>query len=100
MSAHIAIARLARAFEDRDTAEFAEKALESDLTEGKDTTKIEARQKKTRFGKFSEKRNAGAFAGQPFMFLDASPDMMRFIKDNVKDQAIARVRRIEAVYLL
>jgi hypothetical protein len=100
MSAHIAIARLSRAFVDRHTAEIAEKALERDFTEARDTTKIEARQRKTRFGKFSEKRNARSFDGQPFMFLDASPEVMRFIKENVKDQAIARVRRIEAVYPL
>jgi hypothetical protein len=100
MSAHIAMARLARKFDDTATAAAAEKALEQDFNEGKDTAAIEARLKKTRFAKFSDGRNTRSFAGQPFMFLDASPEVLRFIKDNVKEQAVARIGKIEKAYPL
>jgi len=100
MSAHIAMARLAKRFNDRDAVAIAEKALQKDFVDGKDVTKIETRQRKTRFGKFAESRNARAFAGQPFMFLDACPEVLRFINDNVREQAAERVRQIEKVYPL
>jgi hypothetical protein len=100
MGAHIAMARLAKRFDDDKTVATAERALDSDFADGSDTAKIEARQRKTRFGKFADGRNAGAFAGQPFMFLDACPEVLRFINDHVKEQATQRVRRIETVYPL
>ena len=81
---------------------MAEAALAADLEKGKDTNAIEQRQKKTRYAKFYDPRGVWAFAGQPWMFLDASPEILRFISDNpdTKKQAVERISAIKEVYPL
>lgn len=98
MSAHIAMARLAKRFDDAKTQTLAEESLAKDFAAGQDPATIEARVKKTRFGKFYDERGAFAFAGQPWMFLDASPEVMRFVKDNIKGEAVKRIDAMEKTY--
>lgn len=100
MSAHVAIARLAKRFDDTQMQQAAVQALEKDLVAGQDTAGIEQRQKQTRFGKYYDKRNVGYFAGQPWMFLDASPEILRFIAESAKDQAVQRIGAIQTRYPL
>jgi hypothetical protein len=100
MSAHIAVARMARRFGDDRTAEIASQKLARDLSMGLDPNLVEARQKNTRFRVFFEPRNRSRFMGQPWMFMDACPEICRFIHDNLKDQAISRIDLIKGIYPL
>jgi len=100
MSAHIAVARMAKRFGDAGTQAAAEAALERDFDEGRDSNAIEQRQRKTHYAPFYGNRNISAFPGMPFMFLDASPEVMRFVADHVKDQALDRIDRMKRRYPL
>jgi len=100
MSAHIAVARLARRFGDTDAQAVAIQRLAKDLEDGKSIDHIENRQKKIRFKAFYDDRNKSRFKGQPWMFLDVSPELCRFIEDNLKDRAIDKIEQIKSVYPL
>jgi hypothetical protein len=102
MSAHVAMARMAQRFGDAATLQIATAALAADLEAGRDTGVIEQRQRKTRYAWAYDERNAWAFAGQPWMFLDAAPEVLRFIADNpsTRQQALQRIDAIKGVYPL
>lgn len=95
MSAHIAVARMAKRFGDAGTQSAAEAALAADFNVGKDTAAMDEREKKTQYAKFYDPRNRSAIPGMPFMFLDASPEVMRFVADNAKDQAVQRIESLK-----
>ena len=78
MSGHIAMARLARQFGDETMLKLASEALEKDFDLGQRIDAIERRVQKTRFARFYDARNQRAFPGQPWLILDASPEVMRF----------------------
>lgn len=90
MSAHVAVARLARRFGDAEIQATASTELRQDFDAGKDIAAIAARLAKTRFRRFAEPRNRRAFPGDTWVFLDASPEVMRFVADQAKADAVAR----------
>jgi len=100
MGAHIAMARLAKKFGDLETLGLAEKALSADLEEGKDLTRIAERLKRTRFGYFHDPRRRGFFPGDCWIFLDACPEILRYLKDTQKDEVLRRTAALQARYPL
>lgn len=90
MSGHIAMARLARQFNDTTTQSTAVAHATSELTTGLSDTTIEARQRQTSYNYFYCDRCTGFFPGQPWMYLEASPEIHRYLKDNLSTQVNAR----------
>lgn len=91
MSAHVAMARMARRFGDSALESIAVRALEADLAAGRASDAIEERQKQTRFAVYYSDRNRSSFPGQPWMYLDACPEVLRFIADTGRQQALDRI---------
>jgi len=100
MGAHIAMARLAKKFGDLETLGLAEKALSADLEEGKDLTRIAERLKRTRFAYFHDPRRRGFFPGDCWMFLDACPEILRYLNDTQKEEVLRRTAALKARYPL
>lgn len=100
MSAHIAVARLAKRFADRDMVRRATEAFVDDLTAGSDLRQIEKRLARTRFAHFLDPRNRAYFPGNCWMFLDASPEILRFLGDTQREEYLRRLDQLKARYPL
>lgn len=100
MSAHIAVARLARRFNDEPTLRRATEALTADFDAGRDVARIAARLSRTRFARFQEPRNRGSFPGDCWIFLDACPEVLRFLADTQKAEVLRRIGLMKARYPL
>ena len=100
MGAHIAMARLAKRFQDNELLARAEKALTADLEQGKDIARIVQRLERTRFAHFRQPRNRGSFPGDCWVFLDACPEILRFLHDTQKVEVLRRTEQIKARYPL
>lgn len=98
MSAHIAMARLARQFGDTGIENAATAALRNDLQEGLDSETIARRIERTRFNYFYGDRNRSYFPGHTWMYLDISPEIARFLAENVREQTLERIDRMVARY--
>jgi len=98
MGAHVAMARMGERFGDESARNMAAAALKQDLNAGKDVSKIEGRLKRTRFSKFSSGRQGGRFPGNCWMWMDAPPEIMRFLKDSAKDEVVRRAEAMERRY--
>ena len=99
MSAHIAAARLARRFGDAPAEAAAVANLRRDLAAGADIGAIAARLERTRYARFAEPRNRSAFPGQLWVFLDACPEILRFVADGeARADALDRARALEERY--
>jgi len=98
MSAHIAAARLARRFGDAATEAAAIENLRRDLADGAEIDAIAARLDRTRYRHFAEPRNRGAFPGQLWVFLDACPEILRFVADHARAGALERAQAMEERY--
>jgi hypothetical protein len=100
MGAHIAMARLAKRFQDRELLARAESALAADLDEGKDIARIVKRLERTRFAYFYDPRRRPFFPGDCWLFLDACPEILRYLLDTQKQEVLRRTRLVEAKYPL
>jgi len=100
MGAHIAMARLARRFRDEELRARAEKALSADLDQGNDITRIVKRLERTRFAHFYDARRRPFFPGDCWVFLDACPEILRFLHDTQKGEVLRRTEQIKARYPL
>jgi hypothetical protein len=100
MSAHLAMARMARRFGDDGTVKMAQDALTRDLDEGKSIAKIARRLERTRFRRFQGPRNRAHFPGDCWVFLSASPEIMRFVADTQKQEATDRAAQLKSRYPL
>lgn len=100
MGAHIAVARLAKRFGDTQLMARATEALTADLEQGKDIARIVDRLEHTRFAHFREPRNRGSFPGDCWVFLDACPEILRFLDDTGKQEVLRRTGQIKARYPL
>ena len=98
MGAHIAMARLAKRFHDAELLAQAEQALAKDLEEGKDISRIVNRLDRTRFAHFREPRNRGSFPGDCWIFLDACPEILRYLNDTQRDEVLHRIDAIKGRY--
>lgn len=96
MGAHIGLARLARRFGDSAAEEMAVAGLSRDLEEGQDLAAIARRLEHTRFAHFSSDRNRSHFPGDCWIFLDAPPEILRFLADGADRQQDA-LQRAEAM---
>jgi len=100
MSAHIAVARLARRLDDEQTLRRATEALTADFDAGRDVARIAARLPRTRFARFQEPRNRGSFPGDCWIFLDACPEVLRFLADTQQAEVLRRTGLMKARYPL
>ncbi len=103
LSGHIAMARLAKRFEDQQTLDKVMELIERDFTAALDQQTIEQRQKRTFFAVYHDLRHRdpprrGYFNGQPWMFLNASPEVMRFIKQKVRQPSVQRIEQFTERY--
>jgi len=88
MSAHIAMARIARQMKDEPTVAAATQAFKSALEAASSFDAVEARTK-TYWKERYEPRERG-LVYQGWMFLDLSPEMGRFLHDYVREDVLAR----------
>ncbi|GAB6187765.1 hypothetical protein [Thermopirellula anaerolimosa] len=100
MGAHIAVARLAKRFGDAGALRRASEALAADLDEGRDVSRIAAQLARTRFAHFQTPRNRGSFPGDCWMFLDACPEVLRFLADTQRSEVLRRTELMKARYPL
>jgi len=100
MSAHIALARLAKRFQDAELLGRAETALTDDLQEGKDLARIVKRLERTRFAYFYDSRRRPFFPGDCWIFLEACPEILRYLQDTQKQEVLRRTQLLEAKYPL
>ena len=100
MGAHIAAARLAKRFGDAATLQRASEALTADFKEGRDAARIAARLDHTRFARFQAPRNRGYFPGDCWMYLDACPEVLRFLADTQRAEVLRRTELMKARYPL
>jgi hypothetical protein len=100
MGAHIAMARLAKKFGDSQILGLAEKALYADLEEGKDISRIVNRLKRTRFAYFYDPRRRGYFPGDCWIFLDACPEILRYLNDTQREEVLRRTAALKEKYPL
>jgi hypothetical protein len=103
LSGHIAMARLAERFNDREMAATVRKFIERDFNAAMDPEKIAERQDETFFGLYTGRVSRSTtfspyFPGQPWMFLNASPEVMRFIADHVRESAVQRIEQFTDRY--
>lgn len=101
IGAHIAIARMAEHFDDTPMIKAATAALMADLLAAQDLDAMESTVKeKTRWRVFYERRPAAHFPGQPWMILDACPEILRFIagQDELKKAILGRVKKFTQQY--
>ena len=100
MGAHIAVARLAKRFGDVELLAQAKEALAADLEQGKDVARIADRLQHTRFAYFLQPRNRGSFPGDGWVFLDACPEILRFLDDTARREVLQRTEQMKDRYPL
>jgi hypothetical protein len=103
LSGHIAMARLAERFNDQQTLGKVRQLIDRDFTAALDQSSIEQRQRQTFFAVYHDLRHRdpprrGYFNGQPWMFLNASPEVMRFIRDKVRQPSVKRIEQFTDRY--
>ena len=89
MSAHIAMARLARRFRDAATEATALNNLQAQLTAGVDLATIESRVSSKYWSEMYEARRSGGVY-QGWMFLNLSPEIGRYLAEQVRTATLAR----------
>lgn len=85
----IGMARMAYQLDDTETLAAVEADARSQFDAALDIDLIAARQQTSTFGFFDNARKDGFFPGQPWMFLNASPEVMRYINDHADLRAAA-----------
>lgn len=98
MGAHIAMARIARHHGDERTARLAENAAEASLRAGLDFDEIETRTQKYYAERYHERVRPRIHMG--WMFLELSPEVGRFLAENVREPVLARNREGVTAYPL
>lgn len=100
MSAHIAVARMARRFGDEAVLATATEALTEDFDAGRKVDNIVQRLPQTRFAHFQQPRNRGHFPGSCWIFLNACPEVLRFLGDYQKEPTLQRTAQLKSRYPL
>ncbi len=98
MSAHVGMARMARRFGDRATADKARAALQADLEVASDPARLIRRTARTRWRVYLQPRRSPFFPGQPWLLLDACPELLRWYAKANPGDAEARIEKITARY--
>ncbi len=99
MAAHIAMARLADRFGDAATRASALSSLQSQLDAGVDFATIESRVSSKYWTEMYDSRRAeGVYQG--WMFLNLSPELGRYLAENVSSATLARHNRGKSQYPL
>lgn len=100
LSGFIAMARLARQFNDSTTQSTVLSDINTQFNAGLNPATIETRQKATSYSYFYSERNAWAFPGQPWMYLNISPEVARYINDNaaIKNDYLNRLQSFQGKY--
>jgi hypothetical protein len=102
LSGFIGMVRLAHQFDDAAMMAMVEADARAEFGAALDPAAMARRQATTTYGYFLDERKDGFFPGQPWMFLDSSPEVIRFIlaNDTVKQDAVERLSQFEARYPL
>jgi hypothetical protein len=98
MSAHIAVARLADRFGDTAIRTTALDNLQAQLDAGRDFALVESRTSSKWPEMYDARRLQGHYAG--WMFLNLSPEMGRYLNDNVRTASLARHNSGKTMYPL
>jgi hypothetical protein len=88
MGAHVAMARIARLQKDADTAGRARANAAAAFELGKSFAEIEKCTQKYYKDRYAKRQLRGTYLG--WMFLDLSPEVGRYLADNVKDAVLKR----------
>jgi hypothetical protein len=95
-SAHIAVARLARQFADEATEKAAAENAEKRFAAGRDYAAIEKMSLKY-FNRLKEQHH-NFLRSTNFMLLNLSPEVGRYLKDNLADTVLQKNQAIERAY--
>jgi len=100
LNGYIAMARLAKQFNDQTTLSAVEADITSQFAQALNPTTIETRQKSTLYRFFYDPRKEEYFSGQPWMYLNTSPETLRYISDNsaIKSDYLNRLQTFERIY--
>jgi hypothetical protein len=98
ISAHLGAARMARRFGDDATAGRAAEALQADLQAASDPARLIRRTAETRWGVYLQPRRKPFFPGQPWLLLDACPEVLRWYAKANPGDAEDRIEKITARY--
>ncbi len=105
LSGHIGMARMAKRMDDTQTQDLVTELVKRDFSAAGKPKQMEERQKKTFFAVYYDLKDRdpprhGYFNGQPWMFLNASPEVLRFVDDRVRQMAMERIEAFTARYPL
>lgn len=98
LSGHIGMLRLAQQFGDYDMERTVIEDLTEELDTGLEISAVERRISSTKYARFYEDRNAYYFPGQPWMFLDATPEIWRYLNDRLQTEVSERITQFERFY--
>jgi hypothetical protein len=100
ISGFIGMLRLAQQFGDTDTVALVEADARAQFSAALDPAVMAERQASTSFAYFTADRKVEYFPGQPWMYLDASPEVLRFIAEtaSLREEAVERLGAFEALY--
>jgi hypothetical protein len=103
LSGHIGMARMAKKMDDSQTQDLVAQLIERDFTAAGQPEQMEERQKKTFFAVYYDLKDRdpprhGYFNGQPWMFLNASPEVLRFVDEHVREDSVERIEAFTSRY--
>lgn len=100
LSGFIGMERLAHQFGDSTTETSVLNDLNSQFNTALSPSSIETRQKATSYSYFYDSRKASFFNGQPWMYLNMSPEVVRFVGDNaaIKTDYLNRLQQFQSFY--
>ncbi|HCS78661.1 TPA: hypothetical protein DIV55_02860 [Patescibacteria group bacterium] len=100
LSGFVGMARLTQQFNDTVMRATVETDANAQFNTALTPATIETRAQATYFTYFYTTRNAGSFPGQPWMFLEVSPEVVRYINNNsnLKTEIQNRLSQFESRY--
>ena len=100
LSGFIGMARLAHQFNDTAMRATVETDANSQFTTALTPATVYTREQNTIYSYFFTSRNAGSFPGQPWMFLEMSPEIFRFFNNQatLKTEIQTRLSQFETRY--
>lgn len=100
LNGYVAMARLSKQFNDSATLTTVESDISNQFGQALTLSTMETRTKSTLYAYFYDSRKVEFFTGQPWMFLNASPEILRFISDNsaLKSAYLSRLSSFESLY--
>ena len=100
LSGFVGMARLAHQFDDAAMLSTVEADARSQFADALDPSVIVTRQRNSTYGFFMIERNEYFFPGQPWMFLEMSPEIARYIRDHdsIRSEAITRMTQFQEFY--